>query len=220
MRKIRKKTAVLIAIALALVFGIAVGGTIAYLTAKSNQVTNTFTVGNIQIELKEHENGKDGTEVEKREGIKLLPGVAVDKDPFVRVKAGSEKCYVYMRYLNGLTYQMNPAVDLEFNEDWILVKPVGTEGSNDTGWTQGLYRYKEPVEATDDLALPPLFTTGTLHSDVVILSENDAVNGYASLDGKTIAISAFAIQAEGIELADADAAAINALWTPWSSPNP
>lgn len=66
-------------LALVLVIGCAVGGTIAWLTAQTDPVVNTFTYGDINIDLKET-TGND---------YKIIPGVDIEKDPKVTVKANS-----------------------------------------------------------------------------------------------------------------------------------
>ena len=64
----------LFTLALVLVVAVAsVGGTIAWLTATTDPVVNTFTYGNINIELTE-------TKPTNRQA-KIIPGVDIDKDP-------------------------------------------------------------------------------------------------------------------------------------------
>lgn len=82
-KKSRKPLAVLLAVALLAVC--AVGGTMAWLTSSPGAVTNSFTIGNINIEL-----------TEKTTDYKMIPGHTIDKDPVVTVKAGSEDCYVFV----------------------------------------------------------------------------------------------------------------------------
>jgi len=74
-------------LALVLVFGCAVGGTIAWLTAETDPVVNTFTYGDIDITLDET-TGSD---------YKIIPGVNISKDPKVTVKAGSEACWLFVK---------------------------------------------------------------------------------------------------------------------------
>ena len=82
----KKKTVVLL-LALVLVFGCAVGGTVAWLTAKTDTVTNTFTAGNINITLTETTG----------DTYKMVPGAEIPKDPVVTVKAGSEACWLFVK---------------------------------------------------------------------------------------------------------------------------
>lgn len=74
-------------LALALIVGVAGGATFAWLTAKSDTVTNTFTYGDINITLAES-TGSD---------YKIIPGVDIGKDPLVTVKAGSEACWLFVK---------------------------------------------------------------------------------------------------------------------------
>lgn len=74
-------------LALVLVLGCALGGTVAWLVAKSDPVVNTFTYGDINIALTETTGG-DYT---------IIPGVVIAKDPKVTVKANSEACWLFVK---------------------------------------------------------------------------------------------------------------------------
>lgn len=97
----KKRTMALLA-AVLLVVGVAIGGTLAWLTATSDTVVNTFTTSDIKIELKED----TGTE------YKMIPGYTIEKDPKVKVLAGSEACYLFVKleksenFDNYMTYGM------------------------------------------------------------------------------------------------------------------
>ncbi len=97
-----KKRNVALILALALVLTAAVGGTLAWLTAKSETVVNTFTTSDIKVELKETTGGT----------YKMVPGSSISKDPKATVLAGSEKCYLFVKlekssnFDNYLTYEM------------------------------------------------------------------------------------------------------------------
>ena len=97
---VKKIVAALLAVVL--LIGIGVGGTLAWLSATSGTVTNTFTVGDVNIELKEHDLKGDGnldtnTEVTEENTYKILPGTSQPKDPFVRVKANSEDSWIFVQ---------------------------------------------------------------------------------------------------------------------------
>ena len=74
-------------LALVLVLGCALGGTVAWLVAKSDPVVNTFTYGDININLEETTGSS----------YKIIPGVEIAKDPKAQVKAGSENCYLFVK---------------------------------------------------------------------------------------------------------------------------
>lgn len=109
-------------LALVLVFGCAVGGTIAWLTDKTDSVVNTFTYGDINIELFEHnydatKNELGTTEVKKVEDYKIIPGVDLPKDPTVRVKANSEACWLFVKVEESGTF-VNGKVTYSVDNGW------------------------------------------------------------------------------------------------------
>lgn len=95
----KKKTLALV-LALTLVVVGVVSGTLAWLTAQSDTVVNTFTTSDIKVELKE----TTGAE------YKMIPGYTITKDPKATVLAGSEECYLFVKldksanFDNYLTY--------------------------------------------------------------------------------------------------------------------
>lgn len=80
----KKLTTVL---AIVLVVALSVAGTYAYLTDKTAQVVNTFTVGNVNIDLTETTG----------EFYKMVPGTTIGKDPKVTVEAKSEACWLFVK---------------------------------------------------------------------------------------------------------------------------
>lgn len=119
----------LFTLALVLVVAVAsVGGTIAWLTDKTDAVTNTFTVGDINIELKETLK-PDGTEVTA--GVtdwsaKLIPGKEYSKNPVVSVKAGSEDCYLFVKFEenNNPSSYLNYTSTLTSENGWTKLEGV------------------------------------------------------------------------------------------------
>ena len=92
----KKLTTVL---AIVLVVALSVAGTYAYLTSKTATITNTFTVGKVNIDLKETFNtDADGDGTKDCWKMQLIPGTSAVKDPTVTVKANSEKCYLFVKF--------------------------------------------------------------------------------------------------------------------------
>lgn len=106
--KSMKKT-IAVAVAISMIFGCVIGGTIAWLTANSDTVTNTFTTSGIAIELKETEGTLNGQDRE----FKMVPGYTIAKDPTVTVEGGSEDCYLFVKVEegNGLANYLDYTVD-------------------------------------------------------------------------------------------------------------
>ena len=92
----KKLTTVL---AIVLVVALSVAGTYAYLTDKTGPVVNTFTVGNVDIDLTETWNTDTNNDNEPDAWkMQLIPGTSAVKDPTVTVKANSEKCYLFVKF--------------------------------------------------------------------------------------------------------------------------
>ena len=70
----------------------AIGGTLAYFTDTDNQVKNTFTVGNVSIDLTET-NKINGVEVTGNAFENVMPGTEITKTPVV-TNNSSEDAYV------------------------------------------------------------------------------------------------------------------------------
>lgn len=127
----KKRTMALLA-AMLLIVGVVIGSTLAWLTAKTETVTNTFTTSDINIELTETKGTKtDDTHY----CFKMTPGYTIEKDPEVTVKAGSEACFLFVKldeennFGNYMTYTVDTS-------KWKLL-----EGSSNI--------YYQKVDATD-----------------------------------------------------------------------
>lgn len=115
----------LLSISLVLVMMMAaVGGTIAWLTDSTDEIKNTFTVGNVDIDLTETANNSsnDGWEAE------LNPGSVYVKDPKVTVIKGSEECYLFVEVTQPKTIENI----LEYTL-WMDVSPT----QHELTWTKG-----------------------------------------------------------------------------------
>lgn len=108
----RKNTqkAVLVLLAVVLVIGCAIGGTIAYLQMKTDPVVNTFTSSNVSITLFEDDYNEDGNSLTNV--FKMVPGAVIPKNPTVTVSDDSEDCYVFVKveksanFTKYITYEM------------------------------------------------------------------------------------------------------------------
>lgn len=204
-----KKILLLLCCALLLV-SVSVGVTVAYLTSTSTEVNNTFTIGDVKIDLDEaavEYNAADNTYVDKGTRVQqntynILPGTVVFKDPTITVYKDSENCYV--RAIVTVTY---PNAANTFNVSWLGETGSGwtrTDGTPEPGaddnYTMKLeYRYNTVVGKNSEGAtkLPPIFTTLTIPEELT----NTEI---AKLKDFKIDVVGHAIQAGGF--ADANAA--------------
>lgn len=90
-----------ILLAAALLVCASVGGTLAWLSAKTETVTNTFTVGNINITLTESDSLQDTDGNLLTNSYKMIPGGPIVKDPKVKIETGSEDCWLFVKIEEG-----------------------------------------------------------------------------------------------------------------------
>ena len=90
---ISKKGMVLAVLSLALIAAIAIGGSLAYFS-DSDEVTNTFTMGKVTIDL-------DEPNWEEDSGLELAPGNVRVKDPTVTATQGQSYMRVRMEIVDG-----------------------------------------------------------------------------------------------------------------------
>lgn len=211
--KTRSK-ALLLTLCAVLLVAATIFGTMAYLTS-TDTVTNTFTVGKVNIKLDEAKANPDGTLVEGAERVKaneykLLPGHTYNKDPMVTVLSGSESSYVKMT----VTFSKANELDAIFAPDGANLTSIfngydaanwiakgNTKGADNTRTYE--FWYKEAVAApTADVALDALFDSITVPGEIT----NEQL---ATIEGMTITVNAYAIQADGFADAAAAWAAFN-----------
>ena len=168
-----KKTLTVV-IALVLVVVMSVAGTVAYLTATTDPVVNTFTVGNIDITLAESKNLN----------LKMVPGNDITKDPKVTVVGGSEACWLFVK------------VEKSANLDSFVSYTI------DSGWTpldgvSGVYYREVAASATDDQVFSVLADDKvTVKSDVTKTMMDDL--GKENATQPTLTFTAYAVQKDNI----------------------
>ena len=92
------KTVVML-LAVVLLLGISVGGTLAWLTAKTNPVKNVFTPSNIDVTLTETWNTDTNSDGKNDSwSAQMIPGYSYTKDPTVTVSDGSVDCYLFVKF--------------------------------------------------------------------------------------------------------------------------
>lgn len=173
----KKKTLALL-LALVLVFGAAVGGTIAYLTDTTAPITNTFTVGNINIDL-----------AETATNFKMVPGCDIAKDPKVTVVANSEACWLFVK------------IEKSDNLDSFISYNVAS------GWTQGdgtkipsNVWYRSVDALTTDQTFSVLAGDKVAVKDSVTKAMMDALTDNTR---PTLTFTACAVQSAGLDTAAA-----------------
>lgn len=163
--------------ALSLTAAVAVGGTLAWLTAKTDTIKNTFTIGNVGIKLQE----KEGEEW-KTAGVgftgqqyTVTPGIDITKEAKVTVDDGSEKSIVYLKVVKQGDF------DTYFSTTVDPSKWTPLEGHENYYW----------AVAEENAEL------GILTDNKVDPNESTLVNG-VQLNGVALSFQAAAIQYDGL----------------------
>lgn len=152
-------------LSLVLVAGCVVGGTLAWLTAQSGTVTNTFTTSDITVKLEETTG----------DAYKMIPGYTLTKDPKATVVSGSEACWLFVKLEKSenfdqyLTYEMADGWTPVEGETNVFARKVE---STDVGTTYSVLKgdqvtvlgtvTKEMMEAANT-AQPKLTITAYAH---------------------------------------------------------
>lgn len=172
----RKKTVFLAAIAVMLAAIAAVGASLAYFTDQKT-AQNTFTIGNVKIEL---------TEPGWTDGAKLLPGVPAAKDPTV-TNTGLAPCLV------RVNVQWPQDAALSYRTDG----ETGALGDNWLDGEDGYFYYAQPLAAGAE--------TDTLFDEIVLSADTengDGVTEYA-VTVTAYAVQAQGALPEGVSRIDA-----------------
>lgn len=170
-------------LALMLLVGCAVGGTLAWLTAKTPEVKNTFSASTIGVELEETERT-----------YKMVPGWTIDKDPKAWITEGSEDAYLFVQ------------VQKSANFDNFMTYAIA-DGWTELPGTPGVY-YREVETAEMGTEFPILKDDKVSVKDTVTEA---MMEGLTDATKPTLTFNAYAVQLwksnKPADLTDEDAVA-------------
>ena len=183
------RKALMLVLCAALLVSATVMGTLAYLQDTTEVVENTFSVGQVKIDLDEAEVDVYGEAVEgaarvKANNYKLIPGHTYTKDPTVHVEEGSEVSYVFVKVENGIA-------DIEAADNTIAAQ-IAANGWTALGGVDNVF-YQAGVDAREDAVDLVVFES-------FVIADNAELVGYANAQ---VNITAYAIQADGFDTAAA-----------------
>ena len=176
---LRKKLIIAIVV-LSLVLSVEVVGTLAWLSDKTDPVFNTFTYGDINIDLSE-----------TKTDFKMVPGNTIEKDPKVTVKAGSEKCYLFVKIDESAN--LGEYISYTVAEGW-------TQGDGTNIPTNVYYREAEAGETFSVLANDKVSVLNTVTKEMMnaidgIVEQGQAATAEQELNLRpTLSFTAYAVQ--------------------------
>lgn len=199
-----KKFKALLVVACALLLVAAsVFGTMAYLTS-TDTVTNTFTIGKVEITLDEAKVDLNGTAVTpdervKNNSYKLMPGHSYTKDPTVHVDAASEDSWIFVKVENGIA-AFEAATSSEEGGYKKIADQIVAKGWTALDGVAGVY-YKSYDKSTTGANL-------VVFENFKMADNANEVNGWGNISADTtkVTVTAYAVQKDGFENA-------NAAWT-------
>lgn len=203
-----KKKALVSVLSAALVLCFAAGATIAWLKDQTQEVKNTFTVGDVDIAMSETvgeelQNTDDTTSAIINDTYKMVPGATLSKDPKVIVNAGSEACWLFV------------TIDKSANFDDFMTFDVAD------GWTlvdgeTNVY-YREVAATGAEAQTFPVIKDNTVNVKTDVTKEmlnsltSDTSNTSSAYFGyPTLTFKAYAVQKDYLAKADGTAVTIAA----------
>lgn len=197
--KSMKKT-IALAVAIAMICGCAIGGTLAWLIDQTTEVQNTFTVGNIDIELTETWNtdsDKNG-ENDAWQG-KMVPGNTLVKDPKVTVQAGSEACWVFVKVEEE--NNLDKYISYTIADGWTMLD------ANKNGKADDNIYWREQAVTNENVSYSVLAGDKVTVNNTVLKSDMDSLTEATQ---PKLVFTAYAVQKDNVaSAADAWAIALN-----------
>lgn len=161
-----KKKIISIALVVAMIAIIA-AGSFAYFT-DTDDATNTFTVGKVDITLTEPKWVESGSE----DADTVYAGEPLAKDPTVTVADNSNPCFVRVKVEN--LDQFGPKGDITYRTDYV----TGKLGENWADGGDGYFYYTKVLEAGqttdalfDQVVMPTGLTGGENAEDIVVTAQ-------------------------------------------------
>jgi len=213
MKNSKLRRALLLVACAVLLVSISVSATLAYLTSKTEVVTNTFSVGSVNITLDEakvDEYGVANNNVARVQTntYKLVPGHTYTKDPTVHVAKGSEECYLFVKVENGISDIEADVVITTTGENntqtpetigkianqltkygWHQLEITKADGTKET--VDNVYYYFNKVDARETAVDKLVFFQFKVDGEADI----------ASCANASITVQAYAVQADGFNTA-------------------
>ncbi len=170
-----KKT-LLIILALTVTMAATAGGTLAFLYG-TQKVENTFTYGDISIDLEETDTNLDVDENPDTNEYHMNLGQDIHKDPAITVFAGSMDCWLYVEMTES--WNFSDFLEYAMADDWLPLKG-----------TTGVY-YRAVGMSGEDQVFQ------VIKDDVIKMKESVTLGmlyGLTNADYPQLTINAYAIQ--------------------------
>lgn len=178
--------AIALILALVLTVGGVIGGTVAWLIATPDPVVNTFTYGDINIELDETDTQLDGDNNPNTNEYEMMPGQAITKDPVITVKSGSEEMWLFVKLEKSSNF--DTFMEYTVADSWTALSGV-----------DGVYYKHITAEevATADKEIAVIKDNTVTVRESVTKDQLNALDSGSSENYPTLTVTAYAVQYAG-----------------------
>ena len=191
------------ALSVVLVVCLSVAGTLAYLQVKTSEVVNTFAPSNIDLKLEETTGST----------YKMVPGVAMDKNPTVTV-SGDVDAYVFVKIdeagsvtVSGTEYTLDDFLTYAIAAGWTV--HTGTVDTNDSAsGNETVVIYRE-VKVADTTKTFSVLADNKVSTNAGVTKQ--MMNAYTGGSIK-LTFTAYAIQSANITDTSGNGTAADEAW--------
>ncbi len=173
---------------IALVAVVSIGGTVAWLTAQTGVVTNTFTSSNVNVTLNETTGNS----------YKFIPGVNITKDPTVKAEYDLD-AYVFVKVTETDWPNWTHNVTNEQGEPSTVKKVSYTIGADWTPLADEAGVFYKLLSMPENVTEKQTKELKVIAGDTITVSDQINMTDMKTLEGKSpsLAFQAFIIQASG-----------------------
>lgn len=173
-------------LALVLTVGGVIGGTVAWLIATPDPVVNTFTYGDINIELDETDTGLDNDGKDTTNKYEMMPGQAITKDPVITVKADSEEMWLFVKLEKSSNF--DTFMEYTVADGWTALSGV-----------DGVYfKHITAEEVADaDMEIHVIANDTVTVKETVTKEQLNALDSGTTATYPTLTVTAYAVQYAG-----------------------
>ena len=190
-KKISTKVLVMLLVGI-LVCGSVVGGTLAWLIDQSDVAVNTFTYGDVNIDLDETDTDRDDDSNPDTNEYEMIPGEDMVKDPKVTVKEDSKANWLFVKLEKSENF--DDFMEYEIAAGWIPLKDAQGQVID------GVY-YREVPEVVDEDIVYEVIKDNKVHIKESVTKEMlNALNPEGQeANFPTLTVTAYAVQRSGFE---------------------
>lgn len=187
----KKYKLITLILAAALLLTGVVGGTVAWLIDRTDPVVNTFTYGDINIDLEETPTPDDDDDPDTNE-YEMIPGEEITKDPKVTVNTDSKASWLFVKLVKSANF--DDFMEYTIADGWTQLKDA--QGND----VPGVY-FREVGEVVSEDVVYEVIKDNKVHVKETVTKEmlNALDPQGTAATYPTLTVTAYAVQRSGFE---------------------